>query len=197
MRTVHVLMACLLLIAVKAGQVASTNDLQVNRHSCNGPGEEAYSVLAASARDKAATFFCGDGVRKWRNRISPAMWKSSVHESRLRKRSPLNLILQKRTYLITSVAPYRTQPCFVVSKEIYKENFTQLYGAEGWEDAEYEKLMTHEMIHSAHAIVARRLFGTEDGMGPPWLFEGMAIVASGQLPTSEAELNKITGDDFK
>ena len=33
-------------------------------------------------------------------------------------------------------------------------------------------------------------------MGPQWLFEGMAIDASGQLPTSEAELNKITGDDF-
>jgi len=40
------------------------------------------------------------------------------------------------------------------------------------------------------------LFGTEDGMGPQWLFEGMAIEASGQLPTSEEELNKITGDDF-
>jgi len=56
--------------------------------------------------------------------------------------------------------------------------------------------MTHEMIHSGHATVTRYLFGTEDGMGPQWLFEGMAIEASGQLPTSEEELNKITGDDF-
>ena len=85
---------------------------------------------------------------------------------------------------------------FVVSPDLYKETFTHLYGPGLWENAEYEKLMAHEMIHSGHALVARKLFGTEDGMGPQWLFEGMAIVASGQLPTSDAELKKITVNDF-
>jgi hypothetical protein len=188
-------MACLLLIAVKAGQVASTNDLQVNRHSCNGPGEEAYSVLAASARDKAATFFAEMGFVVEKQDIARNVEVFCTRES-AKKAIAAEFNSSETDIPITFSGTVQNATLFVVSKEIYKENFTQLYGAEGWEDAEYEKLMTHEMIHSAHAIVARRLFGTEDGMGPPWLFEGMAIVASGQLPTSEAELNKITGDDF-
>ncbi|HXY13586.1 MAG TPA: hypothetical protein VEI26_03695 [Terriglobales bacterium] len=85
---------------------------------------------------------------------------------------------------------------FIVSQEIYKENFVGLYGPELWDNTQYEKLMTHELIHSAHALVAKRLYGTEDGMGPEWLFEGLAIDASGQLPVSEAELNKLSVGDF-
>jgi hypothetical protein len=195
MRTIHGFTACLLLSAATVAQTPSTLDLQVNRHSCNEPGERFYSVLAARARDRAAAYFADMGFVVEKQDIVHKVEVFCTRES-ARKALTAEFHASEADIPATFSGTVQNATLFVVSKEIYKENFTQLYGAENWGDEEYEKLMTHEMIHSAHAIVARRLFGTEDGMGPQWLFEGMAIDASGQLPTSEAELNKITAADF-
>lgn len=170
-------------------------DLQVNRHGCNGPGEGVYSVLAASARDKAVAYFADMGFVVKKRDVARKVEVFCTRES-ARKALATEFHASETDIPVTFSGTVQNATLFVVSKQIYKENFTRLYGTESWADEEYEKLMTHEMIHSGHAIVARQLFGTEDGMGPQWLFEGMAIEASGQLPTSEAELNKITGDDF-
>jgi hypothetical protein len=85
---------------------------------------------------------------------------------------------------------------FLVSPQLYHDNFIHLYGPALWHDEEYEKLILHELLHSAHELVARQLFGSEDGMGPQWLFEGLAIVASGQLAIPQAELAQLTVADF-
>ncbi len=85
---------------------------------------------------------------------------------------------------------------YVVSSDIYRSTFVRLYGEARWTDAEYENLMTHELIHSADELVAKHLFGTEEGMGPPWVFEGLAIEGSGQFPIDAAELKAITSDEF-
>ncbi len=170
-------------------------DLQVNRHSCNERGDGDYSVLAASARDKAVAYFADMGFVVEKQDVVRKVEVFCTRESAV-KALTVEFHVPETDLPATFSGTVQNATLFVVSKEIYKENFTQLYGNASWGDEEYEKLMTHEMIHSAHAIVARRLFGTEDGMGPQWLFEGMAIDASGQLPTSEAELNKITAADF-
>ncbi len=170
-------------------------DLQVNRHSCSEPGEGDYSVLAASARGKAVAYFTDMGFVVEKQAVARHVEVFCTRES-ARKVLAAEFQTPETDIPVTFSGTVQNATLFIVSKEIYKQNFSQLYGAESWKDEEYKKLMTHEMIHSAHAIVATRLFGTEDGMGPQWLFEGMALDASGQLPTSEAELNKITGDDF-
>jgi len=169
--------------------------LQVNRHGCKEPGEGVYSVLAASARDKAVAYFADMGFVVQKQDVVRKVEVFCTRES-ARKALTAEFHASEADIPATFSGTVQNATLFVVSKEIYKENFTQLYGAESWKDEEYEKLMTHEMIHSAHAIVAKQLFGTEDGMGPQWLFEGMAIEASGQLPTNDAELAKITTDDF-
>src|SRR5581483_551604 len=184
----------LLITAAHGANSPKGVDLEVNLYSCNDPREGVYSVLAAIARDKAAAYFADMGfvVKK-----SDVARKVEVFCTRESAKKVLAAEFHASTDIpVTFSGTVQNATLFVVSKEIDKQNFTQLFGAERWADEEYEKLMNHEMIHSAHAIVATQLFGTEDGMGPQWLFEGMALEASGQLPTSEDELSKITGDDF-
>jgi hypothetical protein len=85
---------------------------------------------------------------------------------------------------------------FLLSPQLNEDNFVHLYGPALWHDGEYQKLILHELLHSAHELGARQLFGSEDGMGPQWLFEGLAMVASGQLPIPQAEWNQLTVTDF-
>lgn len=86
---------------------------------------------------------------------------------------------------------------YVVSPEVFRANFARLYGARAWQDGEYAKLIAHELIHRGHALVATRLFGSEDGMGPQWLFEGLAITAAAQLPVPESEVRAVTWLEFR
>jgi len=169
--------------------------LQVTLHECGGREEQVFPALAASARDRAEKYFADMGFALAEPDIAN---KVEVFCSAESARRTLAAVFHAPETDVPATFSGTVQKAtlYVVSPEIYKETFTRLYGANRWSEGEYEKLMTHEMIHSGHAIVAMRLFGSEDGMGPRWLFEGMAIDASGQLPTSEDELNKVTVDDF-
>ena len=70
---------------------------------------------------------------------------------------------------------------FLVSRTIYEENYTRLYPDLPWSEEEYGRLMAHELVHRAHSLIALERFGTEDGMGPRWFFEGLAIALAGQF----------------
>jgi hypothetical protein len=72
----------------------------------------------------------------------------------------------------------------VVTPELYRETFTQLYPGESWSADEHRMLMVHEIAHGVHARIARERFGTEDAMGPRWFFEGLAIDCAEQFPAS-------------
>lgn len=195
MRTICVLLTCLLSGVVAAGQATASADLQVKRHDCSESAEGIVSALATSARDHAAKYFADMGFVLEKQDICRGVEVFCTRRS-ARRALAAEFHTPEKDIPVTFSGTVQNATLFVVSLEIYKENFIQLYSAERWEDKEYEKLMIHEMIHSGHAIVARRLFGTEEGMGPQWLFEGLAIEASGQLPVSETELNKLTIDDF-
>jgi hypothetical protein len=196
MRPLCIGIAFLLLVAAATGQVSNKSELQVRMHDCGGAGEADLSALASRARDRAAAFFSDMGFMVEEQEIASKVEVYCARES-ARKALAAEFHAAEANIPATFSGTVQNGTLFVVSREIYKENFTQLYGAPGWGTEEYEKLMVHEMIHSGHEIVAKRLFGTADGMGPQWLFEGMAIEASGQLPTSEAELSKLTLGDFK
>ncbi len=70
----------------------------------------------------------------------------------------------------------------VLRQEMFKKSYAALYPKLRWDAATYRRLMAHELAHRVHAMIATELFGTEDGMGPRWLFEGLAIVCAGQFP---------------
>lgn len=182
------------LLSFAASGLAEPAEPQVTLHEC-GQRREPFSGFAASARNKVAKYFAEMGFELKVEDIASKVEVFCTSESARRMLATV-FHAQDTDVPATFSGTVQKATLYVVSPEIYKENFTRLYGPDRWSDDEYEKLMTHEMIHSAHAIVATRLFGTEDGMGPQWLFEGMAIDASDQLPTSEDELNKITVDEF-
>jgi len=61
-----------------------------------------------------------------------------------------------------------------VTPELYAQVQPQYGTAEG----AYVRLLAHEIAHRLHIAV---LDGDEDAMGPPWFYEGFAVVASGDL----------------
>lgn len=75
----------------------------------------------------------------------------------------------------------------VVAPDVFKTIFANLYGEERWAENEYHKLLVHEVTHRIHALIAVELFGSEDGMGPRWFFEGLATASAGQFNESAKE----------
>jgi hypothetical protein len=61
---------------------------------------------------------------------------------------------------------------------------------------EYRKLIIHELAHRVHAIIAKKIFGSEDGMGPRWFFEGLAIACAGQFASQHSD-NNLTWKEIK
>jgi len=195
MRTLSLLITILLWGNVAGVQSAKSADLQVTFHNCRNQARENISVMAARARDRAAEVFAEIGFVLERQDIAREVEVFCTRES-AREAIAAAFKAKETDIPATFSGTVQNATLFIVSREVYKENFVGLYGAELWDDTQYEKLMTHELIHSAHALVAKRLFGSEDGMGPQWLFEGFAIEASGQLPVSPNELKKLTITDF-
>jgi hypothetical protein len=185
----------LLLAAVAAGQGTPGSELKLSMHDCGVAREQAIASLAARARDRAAVFFSAMGFTVAKQEIASKAEVFCARDS-ARKALAAEFHAAESDIPATFSGTVQNGTLFVVSRDIYEENFMRLYGAAGWSEEEYEKLMVHEMIHSGHEIVAKKLFGTAEGMGPQWLFEGMAIEGSGQLPTSDAELSKVTLADF-
>lgn len=170
-------------------------NLPVTSPNCGPALKNSVSTRAGRARAQAATYFAAMGFQVELQEIAHKVELFCTRDS-ARKSVAAAFHAKEADIPATFSGTVQEGELFIVSPEIYKDNFVGLYGAALWNDQEYEKLMVHELVHSAHALVAKRLFGSEDGMGPQWLFEGLAIDASGQLPVSEAELHKLTMQDF-
>jgi hypothetical protein len=85
---------------------------------------------------------------------------------------------------------------FIVTSEAYEKIFKELYSEEYWSMNEYRKLIIHELAHRVHAIIAKKLFGSEDGMGPRWFFEGLAVECAGQFASQKSD-NNLTWKEIK
>jgi hypothetical protein len=85
---------------------------------------------------------------------------------------------------------------FVVTSETYEKIFNGLYDEKYWSMNEYRKLIIHELAHRVHAIIAKKVFGSEDGMGPRWFFEGLAIQCAGQFSSQDSD-NNLTWEEIK
>ena len=87
---------------------------------------------------------------------------------------------------------------YVVSRDQYQEVWKRLYHDWAWTGEAYHQLIVHELAHRAHEALALAQFGSADAMGPPWFFEGLAVMCAGQFatgepPLSRAELERLVG----
>jgi hypothetical protein len=69
----------------------------------------------------------------------------------------------------------------VVAREVYHGHWPVVHPGVAWTEAEYGRLLVHELGHRAHAHVAIQLAGSEEGMGPRWFYEGLAVEVAGQF----------------
>ena len=195
MRTVFLILFSSLCAAVALAQSAAPAALPFALHNCSSPVDPNLSATAAAARDRAAAFFAELGFVLNQRDIARHVELFCTRDSA--RRAVAAAFGSPESEIPAAFSgTVKNATLFLVSPQIYKENFIGLYGSALWGDDEYGKLMLHELLHSAHELVAKRLFGSEEGMGPPWLFEGLAIVASGQLPVRQSELNQLTVNDF-
>jgi len=77
------------------------------------------------------------------------------------------------------------QKLFLVSRESYREIWRNLYSDWPWTDRTYRQLIVHELAHKAHESIAIMRYGSAEAMGPPWFFEGLAVVCAGQFETDQ------------
>jgi len=70
---------------------------------------------------------------------------------------------------------------FLVSRSAYHRTWDALYREWRWTEAEYRRLIVHELAHRAHEAVVTARFGTADAMGPAWFFEGLAVACAEQF----------------
>ena len=85
---------------------------------------------------------------------------------------------------------------FIVAPDAYEQSFRELYGEETWSPQEHQKAIVHELIHRLHAMVAVERFATEEGMGPQWFFEGLAIRLSNQFAPAPGTPEPLTWDEI-
>ena len=71
------------------------------------------------------------------------------------------------------VAALEQRHLMVVTPQAY----ARIAPAYARQDDAWTRLMAHEIGHRLHVAI---LDGDEDAMGPPWFFEGFAVVAAGQ-----------------
>jgi hypothetical protein len=59
---------------------------------------------------------------------------------------------------------------------VTEEEYARAHPEYAAEEESFAKLLAHEMIHRLHLAIA----GAQERMGPPWFYEGFAVIASGQ-----------------
>lgn len=87
---------------------------------------------------------------------------------------------------------------YLVSRAAYQEIWKQLYPDWPWTDETYRGLIVHELAHRAHESIAISRLGSADAMGPPWFFEGLAVVCAGQFEATgplleQEEIQRLVG----
>jgi hypothetical protein len=69
----------------------------------------------------------------------------------------------------------------LVSPDAFLPIWMRLYPNWPYDEESYPSLIRHELAHRAHALIAVSLTGSEEGMGPRWFYEGLAILCARQF----------------
>lgn len=145
-----------------------------------------YQKDIETALDRVDAWFSENGLGvDRREMLDSAVMFADVPEARRQMAKHFGLPEDKIPGGFSGTVDGRT--LFLVSRETYAKTYARLYPDRSWSTDSFQSLVTHELAHRAHALKAKALFGSEEGMGPRWFFEGLAISCSSQfaeLPTA-------------
>ena len=148
------------------------------------PRRQRYRREYAAALDQVLKWFARQGFpRKRAGIVDQVVVFGDVAQMKSRLARRFSMSPDKIPATFGGTVDKKT--LLVVREEMFKKNYARLYPTLKWDSGTYRRLMAHELAHRVHAMIATELFGTEDGMGPRWLFEGLAIACTGQFPGLE------------
>ena len=168
-------------VAVKAPQRAP---LRLELPADLEPRRQAFEHEVEAARDHVLRWFARHGFARERAGIVDQVVVFGDRQQMKRR-------LAKRFKMSPDKIPdtfggtVDGKTLLLVKEEMFKKNYAALYPRLKWDAGTYRRIMIHELAHRVHAMIATELFGTEDGMGPRWFFEGLAIACAGQFPGLE------------
>ena len=184
---------CLLLLMLVAGCPSSPRDARPGppAHGPAGlqlelpvelePQRAAYRRRVEVALQRALAWFARHGFQRPRTGVVRRVVIFGSKQQMKRRLSALFKISPQKIPE-TFGGTVQGQTLLLVKKELFAQSYASLYPKQRWSDETYTRLMIHELAHRIHAMLATELFGSEDGMGPRWFFEGLAIACAGQFP---------------
>lgn len=143
-----------------------------------------YERLIVSARDEVVAWFGSVGLPvKAADMIDRAVVYSDAGTSRRAMAELFKIDMQKIPDTFGGTVNGKT--LYINSEETFRPMWTKLYPEWPWSRKSYRSLMVHELAHRAHAHLSFVRAGSEDAMGPPWFFEGLAVMCAGQFAAGE------------
>jgi pimeloyl-ACP methyl ester carboxylesterase len=154
----------------------------------------SYQSEIVSARDQVASWFAANGIAVDPAEIvNTAVVFADVLEAKRYMSKHFGIPEDKIPDGFSGTVDGKT--LFVVARETYARTYARLYPDHSWTDDAYQSLITHELAHRAHAVKSQTLFGSEEGMGPRWFFEGLAITCASQF--ADRPLPWLAWDDLR
>jgi hypothetical protein len=145
-----------------------------------------YADQVVAAHETIAAFAADHG---WASHVRPFSQRVEVYAEQetlwVRLRSVFGLPMDAPLPTPGLAGALEQGVLYAVTPEVYARVQPRYGAAPG----AYARLLAHEMAHRLHIAV---LGGDEERMGPPWFYEGFAVVASGDL----VGLEVATADDL-
>lgn len=144
------------------------------------PERQAYTSALEAARSHVVAWFDAQGLRlDDRELIDAAVVFADVADARRRLAKHFSVTEDQIPDGFSGTVDGKT--LFLVPRAAYERTWARLYPEHPWSSGAYQQLMAHELAHRAHALEAVKRAGSEEGMGPRWFFEGLAITCAGQF----------------
>lgn len=151
------------------------------------PQREFYRRQVNAALDQVVGWFGRHGfVRSREGIVERVVVFASRREMKRRMGARFKISPDKIPDTLSGTVDGKT--LLLVTREMFAKTYASLYPRFTWTDKAYTRLMAHELAHRVHAMIAVELFGTEDGMGPRWFFDGLAIACADQFPAVQKPL---------
>jgi hypothetical protein len=150
------------------------------------PRRRWYAAQVVAAHETVAAFAAEHG---WADRVRPFFERVEVFAEQAALWARLRTV-----FGLAEDAPLPT-PGLAGALErgvltvVTPESYARVQPRYGAAPGAYARLLAHEMAHRLHIAL---LDGDEERMGPPWFYEGFAVVAAGDLVGLEAA----TADDL-
>ena len=147
-----------------------------------------YERLIVSSRDEVVAWFGASGLPvKPFDVIDRAVVYPDAATSRRAMAQLFKIDIDKIPETFGGTVNAKT--LYISSEETFHPMWTKLYPEWPWSRQSYRSLIVHELAHRTHARLSFVRTGSEDAMGPPWFFEGLAVMCAGQFAAGEKPMD--------